>query len=244
MKNFTACPERRLQNLRIAISWMITRLRTLLDLRPTIGYNTRIMDAGPHSSISAQWMAFADGMRPDGSRVREAILHLIYRAEQLGFAITQYDILKSLFFADKSHLNKYRRPITFDQYYALPDGPVPSLSYDLLKEALQAFRAVGVDEALWRTEPSDGKSIQFIGAIRDGSEDYLSQSDFEELDAAQDRVRELGFGKVWKATHSDPAYIKAWDQRGEGKRFPMRYEDLLERPDPRLISDLAFVTGD
>lgn len=188
-----------------------------------------------------RWKASAEALRPSGAKIREAILHLIHRADEGGCEVTQYDILKSLFFADRSHLNKYRRPITFDQYHALPDGPVPSLSYDVLKEVSDAFRAVEIDEPLWKTQEAGGRAIRYLGAVRDGSDDILSESDFEELDAAQDLVRSLGFWGVWETTHDDPAYKKAWGQRGAAKRFPMRYEDLLDRPDPRMISELAFV---
>lgn len=214
-----------------------------LDVCSHCPYMAVEMATAQHSSILSMWKAYPGAMRPDGARVREAILHLIYRADRLQFAVTQYDILKSLFFADKTHLNKYRRPITFDQYHALPDGPVPSLSYDVLKEALLAFKAIEVDEALWQTEPAEARAIRYFAAARDGSEDVLAETDIEELDSAQDLVRKLGFRGVWTRTHADPAYQKAWAQRGEGKRFPMRYEDLLERPDPKLIAELAFVSS-
>jgi hypothetical protein len=190
-----------------------------------------------------RWKALAGSMRPDGDRVREAILHLIHRADRLNFCVTQYDILKSLFLADRSHLNRYRRPITFDQYHALQDGPVPSLAYDVLKEALYALDAVGLDEPLWQTAPAGEKALRYFAAARDGSEDFLSESDVEELDAAQDLVRKLGFGGVWKLTHADKAYNLAWERRGNAKRHPMRYEDLLDRPNPKLIAELAFATS-
>lgn len=205
-------------------------------------YMEMTMNAVAHPTIE-RWKGFADAMLPAGERVREAILHLIHRADVNRFEVTQYDILKSLFFADRSHLNRYRRPITFDQYHALPDGPVPSLSYDVLKEALIAFDAIGIDEALWETEPAGGRAIRYFNALRDGSDDVLSESDVEELDAAQDLVRELGFRGVWEKSHADPAYKKAWEQRGDSKRFPMRYEDLLDEPNPRLIAELAFITN-
>lgn len=190
-----------------------------------------------------RWKGFAGALLPAGDRVREAILHLIFRADRRGYRVTQYDILKALFFADRSHLNKYRRPITFDQYHALPDGPVPSLSYDVLKEALHALDAVGLDEVLWQTEPAGERAVRYFQALRDSSEDILAESDIEELDLAQDMVLHLGFNGVWDKTHADPAYTKAWSKRGEAKRHPMRYEDLLDRADPKLISDLAFVTS-
>ncbi|MDQ3247117.1 MAG: Panacea domain-containing protein [Pseudomonadota bacterium] len=214
-----------------------------LDVCPSCHYMRLRMELAYQSSASGRWKAHPSAMMPDGARVREAILHLIHRSDTMKFVVTQYDILKALFFADKSHLNRYRRPITFDQYHALPDGPVPSLSYDVLKEALHAFEAIEVDEALWQTEPADGRAIRYFGAQRDGSEEILSESDIEELDAAQDLVLKLGFRGVWNKTHDDPAYQKAWAQRGDAKRFPMQYEDLLERPDPKLIADLAFVSS-
>lgn len=213
----------------------------MLDSCSLCHYMKPSMENSFHSS--GRWKASPGAMVPDGARVREAIVHLIYRADALNFMVTQYDILKSLFFADRSHLNRYRRPITFDQYHALPDGPVPSLSYDVLKEAFHAFHAVDLDDPLWQTEPATGRSTRFFGAERDSSEDILSESDIEELDAAQDLVRKLGFTGVWQKTHEDPAYQKAWAQRGDAKRFPMEYEDLLDRPDPKLIADLAFVSS-
>ncbi len=120
-----------------------------------------VMESAHDTSTLDRWKASAGAMRPVGARVRETILHLIRRADEGGFRVTQYDILKSLFFADRSHLNKYRRPITFDQYHALPDGPVSSLSYDVLKEALHAFEAVEIDEPLWTTEPAGERAIRY-----------------------------------------------------------------------------------
>lgn len=56
----------------------------------------------------------------------------------LASKVSDLDILKAmklLYFIDKHHLIRHGRPITGDTYYKLPYGPVPTLSYDLLKEA-------------------------------------------------------------------------------------------------------------
>jgi uncharacterized phage-associated protein len=58
---------------------------------------------------------------------------VVYLAKQA----SDFDILKAtklLYFIDKHHLIRYGRPITGDVYYQLDYGPVPSLSYDLLKQ--------------------------------------------------------------------------------------------------------------
>jgi hypothetical protein len=44
-----------------------------------------------------------------------------------------HTVLKVLFFADVNHLNNYGRPIVGDDYVALPHGPVPQTTYDILK---------------------------------------------------------------------------------------------------------------
>ena len=74
-------------------------------------------------------------MIPNGPKVWEAILHVIREADRRNIRVTQFEILKTLFLADRAHLNRYGRPITFDEYVAMQDGPVPSLAYDVLKEA-------------------------------------------------------------------------------------------------------------
>ena len=66
---------------------------------------------------------------PDKDRILAAALFLMNEYP----GITQYQIVKSIFFADERHLNTYGRPVTFDNYVAMPRGPVPSLVLDLLK---------------------------------------------------------------------------------------------------------------
>jgi uncharacterized phage-associated protein len=189
-----------------------------------------------------RWAANPAAPRPLPDKVREAILHVIDMADKTGTEATQYDILKTLFFADRSHLNRYGRPVTFDQYYALKDGPAPSLGYDILKDDAAALEAAGLQKPLWVSENVRGTVCRFSKAARPASEDILSESDMDELEAAFQLVKKLGFKGVWDKTHRDPAYDLAWEQRGTAKRAPMRYEDLLDEPNPRLIRELAFAS--
>ena len=80
-------------------------------------------------------------MTPNAQKIIAAVSYLISEGLAAGYKITQYDIVKSVFLADRSHLNKYGRPVTFDNYFAMKDGPVATLTYDLLKcDADQARR--------------------------------------------------------------------------------------------------------
>ena len=50
--------------------------------------------------------------------------------------VTAFFAAKVLFFAEKSHLNRYSRPIEGDTFIAMPNGPVPSTIYDFIKGRL------------------------------------------------------------------------------------------------------------
>jgi uncharacterized phage-associated protein len=127
------------------------------------------------------------GMVPNGPKVREAILHVIREADRRNIRITQFGILKTLFLADRAHLNKYGRPITFDEYVAMSDGPVPSLAYDVLKEALAAWKEAKITEPLWTVQRTKGLKNYYRSAVREASDEILSESDLEELSAASAR---------------------------------------------------------
>lgn len=182
-------------------------------------------------------------MQPNGPKVREALLCLIRLADQHDFCLTQYYLLKALFYADKAHLNKYGRPITFDHYYALPDGPVPSLSYDVLKKSPGAMDFTGIDRQLWDTTKVEGNKSRFHNAVRDASDDVLSESDLEELTAAFEHVRHLTFKGIWTETHDHPAYKKAKSRGGASNNPPMDLADMFDEPNPKRAKELLAQAG-
>lgn len=182
-------------------------------------------------------------MTPNGPRVREALVHVIHLADEMGARPTQFEVLKTLFLADRAHLNRYGRLITFDQYVAMKDGPVPSLAYDVLKEAIGPLEEAGITEPLWRTKAGFGKRVHFFGAVRGASEDVLSESDMEELDAAFKEVRRLGYDLVWAHVHKDRAYLEAWPKRGAEWQHPMELALLFDEPNREDAEALKFASA-
>ena len=181
-------------------------------------------------------------MTPNGPKVREAIVHIIREADAAGQRITQFDILKTLFLADRAHFNRFGRPVTFDDYVAMPDGPVPSLAYDILKEAISALSEAEIEIPLWEVTPTEGKKRFFHSATRSASDDILSPSDFEELSKAAKQVRDWGYGRTWDYVHKDPAYIEAWSRR-VGANSPMDYALLLDKPDREIADEIKFIAA-
>ena len=181
------------------------------------------------------------GITPNGPKVREAVLHVIRAAEKRGQTVTQFEVLKTLFIADRAHLNLYGRPITYDEYVAMEDGPVPSLAYDLLKEEGSAAHEAGLEKPLWRRKAGDAGKFFFYGAERDASDEVLSESDFEELTNAFELIKKWGISQTWKRVHQDAAYKDAWAKVAEGsKQYPMDYALLFDEPDERKAKELKF----
>ena len=136
----------------------------------------------------------------DADKAVEAILYTTSRAKS-----GLYATLKLLYLADKIHLERYGRFIFGDWYAALPYGPVPSNSYDILKLvrnntaqtlAPHAAKALVVD------------SNHGIKALREPNLDELSRSDVECLDRAIAEYSKCGFKELKRVTH-DKAYDAA-----------------------------------
>ena len=183
-------------------------------------------------------------MTPNLDKIIAAISYIISEANAGGEVVTQYDIVKSLFLADRSHLNKYGRPVTFDNYVAMKDGPVPSCAYDLLKDDPEAVRRGNI-HIPWDRSPAPHISHRaFVFDIPTDrvSVDALSPSDIEELRAALTVIKSLGFQQVRRLTHEDQAYIEAWDEEGDAKRYPMSYSLLFDVPNSSAAEALAFLS--
>ena len=172
-------------------------------------------------------------MVPNRAKIIEAILFLISEADKSNKPITQCDIVKSIFLADRRHLNEFGRPVTFDNYCAMEHGPVPSLAYDILKST---------DDFPWTRSDTDTARKNYHTARRAVDEDVLSPSDMKVLSDALTTVRSLGFGQIKKLTHEDPAYVDAWDPEEGRAAFEMSYSLLFDAPNVEKSLDLAHAS--
>lgn len=182
-------------------------------------------------------------MRPNAKRILNALLYVIAEAERREIALTQYTILKTVFLADKSHLNRYGRPITFDNYVAMKDGPVASCLYNTLKHVIDFQRVFGIEGPLWKRHdaPEIGRGVYtYSEPAQAADEDVLSESDMEALSDALSVVSALTFGQIRKLTHDDPAYVDAWEDNGPAQAYDMSYALLFDAPDYEKAKELAF----
>ena len=155
------------------------------------------------------------------------IIH--YAAKARGKKPSQYDIVKSLFLADRQHMNRFGRPITFDNYVALKHGPVPSLSYDILKGSQRAIKRMKGRKMPWKVTKTSKYNEYHDSQINDFGI-HLSDSDIEALEGAYETVFTLGFHLIRKITHEDRSYVEAWKDHPTKKQFKMRLDLLFDEP--------------
>lgn len=116
-----------------------------------------------------------------------------------------YWVGKILYFADKLHLQKYGRLICGDDYVAMKHGPVPSGTYNLLREA-RDFNAIPE----WHPAPEEFEieGQNKVVALKAPNMDFFSESDIECLKVSIRKYGKLDFDRL-KAESHDAAYNAA-----------------------------------
>jgi hypothetical protein len=154
-----------------------------------------------------------------------------------------------LYLADREHLARYGRPITFDNYYALWYGPAASKALDLLEGDKWVLRAAKITALPFKTaagKAKNGSDTVFISdPSRDVNFDLFSKSDIRVFDEVLERYRNASFNELMNMTHKHTAYKTAWTSRRQGDRAEMFYEETIDDEKQRaaLIEDLDPVSA-
>lgn len=179
-------------------------------------------------------------MKPSVDRIVAALYFVISEAQRRNRNVSQYDLVKTLFLADRAHLNEWGRPVTYDNYCAMLHGPVPSLAYDLLKGNEKALRDNRLQSVPWKAVPYV-KATKHFSPVEKAldPQDYLSESDIEALANSLGVVLTLRFGQIRRLTHEDPAYVDAWREDGGRAAYSMKLGLLFDEPNFEQAAVLA-----
>ena len=167
-------------------------------------------------------------MKANHDKLVDIALCLLHEADRIEIDATQLVLAKAMFFADRSHLNKHGRPISWDWYLAMPKGPVPMTFYNMLMEDPKVLRKTGMPRWSWK-HLEDGKRLFFAPDREPDLEWKLSPSDVAELHAALAKVKQVGVSGAIEEAHLDPAWLDAWDG-DTGDYRPMSLELLFDKP--------------
>ncbi|WPX99992.1 Putative SocA family antitoxin (plasmid) [Candidatus Megaera polyxenophila] len=155
----------------------------------------------------------------------EVILWILHRDN----TIDLYRLMKVLFHADWSSVNKYGSPITGDNYLAMPYGTVPDTIYNrLIKKDAMYLEDAQLEE---KSLPFDLIGNNLIPKRLPNIDEYLSIADIECLELGVIEYAGLSFEEVKNKNHS----IKAWQETYQ--KTPNSFIDWYDLIEEQYLKD-------
>jgi uncharacterized phage-associated protein len=175
---------------------------------------------------------------------KKTLAATIYIASKEVPELTKYKLCKLLFLADKYHLVRYGRIITGDNYWAVPHGPIPTRTLDILDAIITVptlcvwdQQVITFKNALELDRRFENPRFKSTAAFNAGE---LSQSDVMALEKTISKYGHMDFEELKAITHSMYAYKQAWSRRPQGaNRAIMNFEEFFEED-----SDAVFGARD
>lgn len=135
--------------------------------------------------------------------------------------------LKLLWLSDRLHLREYGRMISNDNYYGLPNGPVPSASRDILEKSSFFKDDIAQDYA--------DRYIKIINkytysSIQDVAYKVFSKSEIEILNKIYDNFGNKDQYDLSELSHEFPEWkkFKSVLDKKLSSRFQIKIEDFFE----------------
>ncbi len=147
---------------------------------------------------------------------RKAMNVALWLLHQHGGAMKIFRLMKLVFFADRTHLARYGRPIVGGRYCAMPHGPVASALLNDLKRDILAKEHLATRH---------GDRIIATGEI---DTDVLSVSDIEVLEETYKTYGHIPHDPLYDMVHKITAYTKNWKANAGKRSFRLPYEDFFE----------------
>ena len=114
-------------------------------------------------------------------------------------------LMKLFYFLDFTHVKKFGAPITFDRYFKLEHGPIPTVIKNLIDDAGEDVAHSALADTI-DVECSPGQMIQRIVMRRKiGQEDLnlFSVSELETLQSVCSRFDTLNTREIEEASHKE-----------------------------------------
>jgi uncharacterized phage-associated protein len=149
----------------------------------------------------------------DKRKLTEMVLYILNKTNGLDY----YHVFKIIYFANIAHLAKCGLRITTDDFCALPDGPVPSVLYDSIKDGV--FCDKELQQMINQAIVKGNDDAYFMWAAkRQANLDYLSKSEIEELDKAIAENAHLPYNTLKNKSHGSE-WSRAFYSTSQGRKL-------------------------
>lgn len=149
------------------------------------------------------------------TRIANAI---IYFVNQEVYNLGKTKLMKLLFFTDKYHLEKFGRSVFGDTYHKLPQGPVPTITLNVINSlnesekddfteyALEFSKYVKTEDALNYGYPT----MKFVPSS-EFNRKLFSKSEMEILERVAQEFKDCTAVQISDISHETQEYIDAYD---------------------------------
>jgi uncharacterized phage-associated protein len=153
--------------------------------------------------------------------------------------IDVFHVCKVLYFADKKHINTYARPILGDTYFALPQGPVPTLAYDMIERDERNIYGIMLERLSDSLNYHKAASDDYLRIVarRTANMILFSESDIECLNFSINTYADMDARELWRIAHDEPAYVAIF--RKDAKPSIIPYDLIIDKDNPKYSDILA-----
>ena len=149
-------------------------------------------------------------MNSDYKKITQIINYLI-RKDSATSAVHELKIVKLVWASDRYHMRKYARTVSGDNYYAMKNGPVGSMTKDVAEFCDNSFSNLDSDDMPYigrfiKLEKNNEKAL--LSSVNEVDFDELSETDKEALDFAWDNFGKYDYYTLINLTHAYPEWEK------------------------------------
>lgn len=162
-----------------------------------------------------------------GFNYKKSVQALNYLAQNFGGSLNKMKALKLIWLADRLHVRRYGRSITGDVYFAMPFGPVPSTTRDLV-ESYQSLNELESEyrEQFISTSNTDKYNFSSIGVL---NLKVFSKTDISIIDEITEKFGHLNEFELSNFSHIFPEWTRYESaiKAKNSSRFEIDYKDFF-----------------
>lgn len=152
----------------------------------------------------------------DKAKSAQAIALLLRRAACANKNLTKGQIVKMLYAADRRQIRRTGTPITGDQPFSLPHGPILGTILDLLNGKIK-------DDSWHKHFTVAHANTHLIHLLKDLNEDLLTRNERQSLEKAYDIMSKMTWKELQHFCHKE---FGEWEDPGDGQK-PIRFEAIF-----------------
>ncbi len=138
--------------------------------------------------------------------------------ETAGGRMNILKLVKLVYLVDRTSLVKYGRPVTFDRFFAMKQGPVVNSTLDCINAVREAGEA-----PIWMNHISERRT-NAVTLLRAAEPLDLSTAEERIIDEVCERFGAMSEWELRDWTHQS---LPEYREPHEAKRTPITYEDVL-----------------